>query len=167
MNDIGARRTASASKLHGEDPKLLAGARKMVCRQSSTPNATHRRFRKRSSPGSNRRATFRWITIPRWQRELWPKGVTLMSASVRNGLSATAAAFAAGFFLVGLLSPAQALDRNGTTVMTLRLPWPAPIGHRQPTAAQAPHGKLQSTWERQQQLLNVELDRKLVICRGC
>ena len=103
---------------------------------------------------------------PKQQREL-SKGITLMSASVQNRLSGTAAAFAAGFFLFELLLPARASDRDRATVLTSRLPWPAPIGHRQPTAARAPRGERLSIWERQQQLLDVELDRKLVICRGC
>jgi hypothetical protein len=30
-----------------------------------------------------------------------------------------------------------------------------------------PEAEVLSAWERQQQVLDVELDRKLVICRGC
>jgi hypothetical protein len=46
-----------------------------------------------------------------------------------------------------LLSPAAATDQNSPAVLTSHAPWLAPIGHRQ-------------------QDLDVELDRKLVICRG-
>jgi hypothetical protein len=78
-----------------------------------------------------------------------------------------AAAFAAGVFLFGLPSPAKATDQNGTAVLNSHLPRPAPIDHRQPTAAEAPQGELLSNWERQQQVLDVEVNRKLITCRGC
>lgn len=59
---------------------------------------------------------------------------------------------------IGLLSPAHA---------TARLPWPAPVGHRQPHPADVPQSEAASTWEREQQRFDQELDRRLVICRGC
>jgi hypothetical protein len=68
-----------------------------------------------------------------------------MSNSTKNRLTSVAAAVVAIF---GLLSPAAASDRSSPTVLTSHAPWLAPIGHRQ-------------------QNLDVELDRKLVICRGC
>jgi hypothetical protein len=52
-------------------------------------------------------------------------------------------------------------------VLTSHSPWLAPIGHRQPARADVPQDDLLSAWERQQQDLDVELDRKLVIWRGC
>lgn len=60
--------------------------------------------------------------------------------------------------LISLLSPAHA---------TARLPWPAPVGHRQPHRADIPQSEAVSAWERQQQRLDRELDRRLIICRGC
>lgn len=59
---------------------------------------------------------------------------------------------------ISLLSPAHA---------TARLPWPAPAGHRQPHRAAVPQSETVSAWERQQQRFDQELDRRLVICRGC
>jgi hypothetical protein len=40
-------------------------------------------------------------------------------------------------------------------------PWPAPTGHRQPHAADVPPANLSAD------LLELEVDRKLRICRGC
>ena len=54
-----------------------------------------------------------------------------------------------------------------SAVLTSHSPWLAPIGHRQPTSADVPQNEVLSAWERQQQDLDVELDRKLIICRGC
>ncbi|HEX9361793.1 MAG TPA: hypothetical protein VF922_09540 [Bradyrhizobium sp.] len=90
----------------------------------------------------------------------------------------------AGLVFVGLLSPANAnyqrdavavfpdLPISATadrvsTVETSHLPWLAPVGHRQPRRAEVPQSEGVSTWERQQQQLEQELDRKLIICRGC
>jgi hypothetical protein len=47
------------------------------------------------------------------------------------------------------------------------LPWRAPIGHRQPRKADVPSPEVLSTWERQERRMDAELDRKLIICRGC
>lgn len=45
-------------------------------------------------------------------------------------------------------------------------PWPAPTGHRQPHAADvAPAPKQQA--DRSDDLLELDIDRKLRICRGC
>jgi hypothetical protein len=71
-----------------------------------------------------------------------------MSNSTKNRLTSVAAAVVAGVAMFGLLSPAAATDQNSPAVLTSHAPWLAPIGHRQ-------------------QDLDVELDRKLVICRGC
>jgi hypothetical protein len=51
--------------------------------------------------------------------------------------------------------------------LTSRRPWLAPVGHRQPQLADVPKSETVSAWERQQQQFDDELDRKLVICRGC
>ena len=78
-----------------------------------------------------------------------------------------AAAVVASGALLGSLSPATASDQNSPAVLTSHSPWLAPTGHRQPTRADVPQHELLSMWEREQQVLDVELDRKLVICRGC
>ena len=90
-----------------------------------------------------------------------------MSNSTRNRLTSVAAALVAGVGLLGVLSPAAASDQNSPAVLTSHLPWLAPTGHRQPTRADLPQDDTPSAWGRQQQVLDVELDRKLVICRGC
>ena len=90
-----------------------------------------------------------------------------MSTSSKNRSASVAAALVAGTALFGLLSPAAASNQNSPAVLTSRLPWLAPIGHRQPTGADVPQDDVLSAWERQQQDLDVGLDRKLVICRGC
>jgi hypothetical protein len=69
--------------------------------------------------------------------------------------------------LFGLLSPATASDQNSPSVLTSHSPWLAPIGHRQPTRADVPQNEVLSAWEREQQVFDAELDRKLIICRGC
>jgi hypothetical protein len=79
-----------------------------------------------------------------------------------------AAAVAAGVVLFRLVSPAMAAsDQNSPAVLTSHLPWLAPTGHRQPTRTDEPQDQVLSARERQQQELDAELDRKLVICRGC
>jgi hypothetical protein len=52
-------------------------------------------------------------------------------------------------------------------VLTAQLPWLAPVGHHQPHQADVPEPAAVSAWERQQQQVDKELDRKLIICRGC
>jgi hypothetical protein len=64
------------------------------------------------------------------------------------------------------LSISAATDR-APIVLTSRLPWLAPVGHRQPHQADVPQRGAVSAWEHQQQQFDQELDRKLIICRGC
>jgi hypothetical protein len=90
-----------------------------------------------------------------------------MPSSTKNRLTSVAAAVVTVVALFGLLSPAVASEQNNPAVLTSHLPWLAPIGHRQPTRADVPQNEVLSAWERQQQDIDVELDRKLIICRGC
>ena len=87
-----------------------------------------------------------------------------MSNSTRNRLTSVAAAVVA---LFGLVSPAAASDQNSPAVLTSHSPWLAPIVHRQPTRADVPQNEVLSAWEREQQVFDAELDRKLIICRVC
>jgi hypothetical protein len=90
----------------------------------------------------------------------------------------------AGLFFVGLLSPANATSQHDAAAvfpdlpisataqfasaeLTSHQPWLAPVGHRQPQQADVPQQDAVSAWEREQQQDEQELDRKLVICRGC
>jgi hypothetical protein len=90
-----------------------------------------------------------------------------MSNSTKNRLTSVAAAVVAGVALFGLLSPAAASDQNSPAVLTSHSPWLAPTGHRQPTRADVPQNEGLSAWEQEQQVFDAELDRKLIICRGC
>lgn len=102
--------------------------------------------------------------------------ISILKRSIRTA--------AAGLVLVGLLSPANATDRHdavavfpdlsisatadhASTVLTSQLPWLAPVGHRQPHRDDVPQPEAVSAWERHQQQADHELDRKLIICRGC
>jgi hypothetical protein len=102
--------------------------------------------------------------------------------SITKHLVSTAAA---GLLFVGLLSPAGASyhsptgaaashaveeatnARSPSIVLASHQPWPAPVGHRQPRPSDLPQDHDMSPEERQQQQLDYELDRKLIICRGC
>jgi hypothetical protein len=90
-----------------------------------------------------------------------------MSNSTKNRSTSVAAAFVAGVALFGLLSPAAASDQNNPAVLTSHSPWLAPTGHRQPGRADVPQNDVLSASERQRQDIDVELDRRLIICRGC
>jgi hypothetical protein len=89
-----------------------------------------------------------------------------------------------GLVLVGMLSPAHAAYQrdaadvfpdlpkaaaadHSSAVLTAHLPWLAPVGHRQPQRTDVPQPEAVSAWERHQQQLDQELNRKLIICRGC
>ena len=94
----------------------------------------------------------------------------------------------AGLMFFGMLSPAHAayqhesvgvypdlpvsastapVTRNASIALTSHRPWRAPIGHFQPRRDEVPQPEEVSEWERQQKQLNEELDRRLIICRGC
>jgi hypothetical protein len=100
----------------------------------------------------------------------------------------------AGLMFVGTLSPAHAayqhesvsvypdlpisasadhakvktpVTRNASITLTSHRPWRAPVGHFQPRRGDVPQSEEASEWERHQQQFNEELDRKLIICRGC
>jgi hypothetical protein len=111
--------------------------------------------------------------------------ISILKRSIRTA--------AAGLVFVGLLSPAnatyqheavsifpdlptsttsdhadaKAVATSRSMVLTSHLPWLAPVGHRQPRRADVPQSGPVSAWERQQQQLDQELDRKMIICRGC
>lgn len=109
--------------------------------------------------------------------------ISILNRSIRTA--------AAGLVLIGLHSPANAayrdasdlpisttadhadaketnsaVARNRSIALTSRLPWLAPVGHRQPRRAEVPQSETVSAWERQQQF-DQDLDRRLIICRGC
>jgi hypothetical protein len=97
--------------------------------------------------------------------------ISILKRSIRTA--------AAGLVFVGLVSPANAtyqhepvevfpdLVDHASAVPTSHLPWLAPVGHRQPHRADLPQYEAVSAWERQQRQFDQELDRKLIICRGC
>jgi hypothetical protein len=102
--------------------------------------------------------------------------ISILKRSIRTA--------AAGLVFVGLVSPANATYQHepvevfpdlpasatvdhASAVPTSHLPWLAPVGHRQPHRADLPQYEAVSAWERQQRQFDQELDRKLIICRGC
>jgi hypothetical protein len=90
-----------------------------------------------------------------------------MSSSITKRSSRVTAGFAAGVILLSLISPAGAAGAQDASALTSHSPWLAPVGHRQPTRADVPRNEMLSAWERQEQVRDTELDRKLIICRGC
>jgi hypothetical protein len=125
---------------------------------------------------------------------VWTQRSVAMSSISRRRSSRYAAVAVAGFAVLGLLSPVGALGqpehsaasstvgigrsndgrssvapdhRNSPAVLTSRLPWFAPTGHRQPQQADVPNNPELSAWEREQRRLDGELDRRLTICRAC
>ena len=103
------------------------------------------------------------LLIPSLQK----RSVAMSSISIAERSARFAAAVVASGVLFGLFSPATASDQNNPAVLTSHSPWLAPTGHRQPTRADVPQDEILSSWGRQQQILDTELDRKLLICRGC
>jgi hypothetical protein len=120
----------------------------------------------------------------------------MIPSSILNQSAKYAAALATCVVIMGWHSPAGAAQRSGASVspnlavsgttpndngdtaigvparnralaLTSHLPWRAPIGHRQPRGADIQLNESISEWEGQQDRLNKELDRKLIICRGC
>lgn len=61
----------------------------------------------------------------------------------------------------------SAAKNRAPIVLTSRSPWLAPVGHRQPRRADVPQHQAGSAGEQQQKQVDRELDRKLIICRGC
>jgi hypothetical protein len=69
--------------------------------------------------------------------------------------------------LVGLAFTSNGVRSKQSGRFDLALPWLAPTGHRQPARADVPQNEVLSAWEREQELLEAQLDRVLLICRGC
>jgi hypothetical protein len=87
-------------------------------------------------------------------------GAVILAALV-SGRGATAET-------VGLAKPSHVAGSPSTTEassQTIGLPWPAPVGHRQPQAKDLP-----SPGTNELERISEEdraVDRKLAICRGC
>jgi hypothetical protein len=91
----------------------------------------------------------------------------MSSISILKRSTRFAAAVVASGVLLGLLSAATASDQDSPAVLTSHSPWLAPTGHRQPARADVPQNEVLSAWEREQEVLDAQLDRELLICRGC
>jgi hypothetical protein len=91
----------------------------------------------------------------------------MCSSSVLKRLAKITGFVALGAVLLGSFSPAIASDENSPAVLTSHLPWLAPTGHRQPRAVDLPQEGVSSEYDRRQEPSDAELDRKLIICRGC
>lgn len=64
-------------------------------------------------------------------------------------------------------SAAPSAMRSAAMTGTLRVARQAPVGHRQPRPIDVPDAIRQTPAESEQQRLDQEIDRKLLICRGC
>jgi hypothetical protein len=81
-------------------------------------------------------------------------------AALLSGSAATAET-------VGLAKPSHVAGSSNTSDVsspTLGMPWPAPVGHRQPQAKDLQSGS--NEFERISEE-DRAVDRKLAICRGC
>ena len=135
-----------------------------------------------------------FASVPASESAISTRAIGSSNAPVKRATGYALAA-AASVVLFGLLSPASAAaqqdristltelpvnadaadgnnhlamatpDRNAAMAVTARLPWLAPIGHRQPREINVSQNGAWSAWDRQQQRLEKELDRKLRICR--
>jgi hypothetical protein len=74
--------------------------------------------------------------------------------------------FAASVFGPASTTGASSL-RSDTGTQIAGLPRPAPVGHRQPRAADAPDPGQSSPADQELRRLDEEIDRRLIICRGC
>jgi hypothetical protein len=71
------------------------------------------------------------------------------------------------FFTCALCSAAMADRAAARTPLAIAAAWPAPVGHRQPGAADIPTGVPLSSSRAEQEQLDRNIDDKLKICRGC
>ena len=90
-----------------------------------------------------------------------------MFSSITKRSPRVAVGVAAGLVLLSLISPAGAAGPQDASALTSHSPWLAPVGHRQPARADVAQNEVQSARERQQQVLDAALDRRLIICHGC
>lgn len=93
-------------------------------------------------------------------RALSAAAALVVFSALLSPANATAAANLSG----GSISAAK---NRAPIVLTSRSPWLAPVGHRQPRRADVPQHEAGSAGELQQRQVDRELDRKLIICRGC
>jgi hypothetical protein len=96
--------------------------------------------------------------------------------SIRLGVTVLGVTVVAATFL---LSSASSLRAGGSTGTTAASPGDveptrfadlfrqAPIGHRQPRPADVPEAAQASPGDAELRRLDTEIDRKLIICRGC
>ncbi|MCA1454900.1 hypothetical protein I6F35_16955 [Bradyrhizobium sp. BRP22] len=69
---------------------------------------------------------------------------------------------------MGLANPSPVVvspDTSDASSRTLGLPWPAPVGHRQPQAKDLPSQSPNELGRISEE--DRAVDRKLTICRGC
>ena len=84
------------------------------------------------------------------------------AALVLSGLLIAAGAAATETQLAG-----RTVGAAGSSAPAASKPWPAPVGHRQPRAADIPPDLRKTASDEWLRRLHRELDRKLQICRGC
>jgi hypothetical protein len=61
----------------------------------------------------------------------------------------------------------EAAEPPAEPVARAAMPWPAPVGHRQPRAADLPVSQPKDDLDLRIERINRDLDRRLRICRNC
>ena len=89
-----------------------------------------------------------------------------MSANITRALIvATMLGFSSAAMARTTMSPMPRGAR--CTIQTACLPWQAPVGHRQPAAADLTGNFTPAPLDLELEALDKALDKKLTICRGC
>lgn len=93
------------------------------------------------------------------------QGVNVMQATIRHSVRVVAIAALLGLATSASFAQNQSTQQSGASPLGTRVA-PAPVGHRQPRAADIKPSE-KTAAEIQEEKLQAELERKLKICRGC
>jgi len=90
-----------------------------------------------------------------------------MSAKIKSALIAAMIFGSASVAVARETASSHVPARACSAIQTACLPWQAPIGHRQPGAAELPDNLTLPPSDLELEALDKALDKKLTICRGC
>jgi hypothetical protein len=90
-----------------------------------------------------------------------------MSAKIKGALIAAMIFGPASVAMARETATNHVPARACSAIQTACLPWQAPIGHRQPGAAELPDNFSLPPSDLELEALDRALDKKLTICRGC
>jgi hypothetical protein len=90
-----------------------------------------------------------------------------MSAKIKGALIAAMIFGSTSVAVAREAATSHVPDRACSAIQTACLPWQAPIGHRQPGAAELPDNFTLPPSDLELEALDKALDKKLTICRGC